>query len=150
MSGRGLYVCPKASCIEKLKRNRIIPMGAPESRTIYDALVAAVPSPGKETADALLGFAARSRKIVMGSTAVEAAIKKGKTTLVVLDGGVAPNTHKRMSSLADRHNVPIVLKNRGKPLESLVGKPNCRCLGIVDAHFAHAILDAMKTNETGA
>jgi len=90
--------------------------------------------------ETLLGFAARSRKLLAGVTAVEHGVKTGKVKLLILDPGSSPSTRKRIEDLSSRGKIPFVLYPEGELMEKVIGKTNCRCVGVTDPEFARSIL----------
>ena len=92
----------------------------------------------------LLGFAARARKITFGITALEIGLKRGKVRVLILDKNAKENTRKRILHLSRKYDVPWILYDDERTLDRVVGKANCRCVGVLDNQFAKEMLKAGK------
>lgn len=142
--GRGAYLCRDSACVAKARERNLLgeAFRAPVPGEMYLILADALKK--NESLDTLLGFAARAGKLVLGATALEAAVKKGGVGVIVLDGESRDTTRKRVETLCDRYRIPLIRKTEGRPVADAVGKPNCRCAGVRDAGFAHSILASVE------
>lgn len=145
IQGRGAYVCRSADCIRRAKESdgiaRSLKVKIPDS--VYIQLAEALNESSAKDADSLVGFAMRSGNAVPGTTAVEQAVKKGLIRLILVDRDAGPQTKKRMERIQLNQQIPFRPFNGKRPLADVTGKPNCKCVGIADRHFAEAILKAM-------
>lgn len=84
-----------------------------------------------------VGFAKRSKKLLLGVNTVLLAKKNVK--LLLLCGGASENTVKEAESFANKFNCPIVVSEK-EPLEKLVLKENCKLAAVCDDSLAKAVL----------
>lgn len=84
----------------------------------------------------MLGFAARARKLCFGAQAVEQAVKRGKTKLVVVDSDISDKTHDRMNCMCVNSGVRLIKLDR--PGQA-AGKPDKMCIAVLDDSFADKI-----------
>ena len=84
-----------------------------------------------------VGFAKKSKKLLIGSTALKTA-KKGVQLLLVCSTATE-NARKEAESYAKKFSCPIVVCD-GAPLADLVLKENCKVAAVCDKHLADAIL----------
>jgi predicted RNA-binding protein YlxR (DUF448 family) len=142
MNGRGVYLCKNAACIQKAQTKDLI--GHSFHRTVPDALyvqIAEAFQPTEKTSiETLIGFASRSRKLIKGLTGVTEAARKKKIHLLILDPEAGATTRKRIETLHNKWNIPLVEYTGKKSLSDIVGKDRCRCVGVTDTQFARTIL----------
>lgn len=92
----------------------------------------------------MLGFAARARKLCFGAQAVESAIKRRKTILVILDSEISENTYNRLSNICKHNDVGLIkLPQPGYA----AGKPESMCIAVLDDGFAVKINNLAKMGE---
>ncbi len=84
-----------------------------------------------------IGFAKKSKKLLIGSTALKTA-KKGVYLLFVCSTA-ADNAIKEAESYARKFSCPLV-RCDGAPLAELVLKENCKVAAVCDKNLAEAIL----------
>lgn len=84
-----------------------------------------------------VGFAKKSKKLLIGSTALKTA-KKGVQLLLVCSTATE-NALKEAESYARKFSCPIV-RCDGAPLADLVLKENCKVAAVCDKSLADAIL----------
>jgi len=94
------------------------------------------------TIEKLLGFSARSRKLLMGAEAVRIGINKGVVKIIVLDPQAGPSTREGIEALGQRRKIPVIYYKGENPLDRVVGKPNCKYVGITDPGFAKSIIQS--------
>ena len=143
-NGRGIYLCSKEACLLRAKDKDLIGRGlkVQTSHALYQQLAEHIHRQDQSHFETLLGFAARSRKLVLGMEAVLQGMKKGKVKTIVLDAKAGSSTQSRLQKLNQQMQVPI-LRYEGKAVfDRMIGKPNCRCVGVTDSEFARSIRDA--------
>lgn len=142
LQGRGAYLCRDSGCIEKARVKGILrqALRAEIPNSIFARLADTI-SNRKDSLETLLGFAARAGKLVLGTTAVENAARKKNIHVLILDGGARSTTRKRIEGIRDSCNIPLIMKSTGRSIEDIVGRSNCRCVGVQDASFARSILE---------
>jgi uncharacterized protein len=144
--GRGAYLCAKAECLTKAKSRHLIgeEFGLPDPPDVYVELAKTLLIGKGSSAEALIGFAVRSRRCVMGTTAVEQAFERNRIRLLILSENAGPSTRMKMEGLAEGKTVPVTIFRGPRPLEALTGKANCQVLGILDGNFARKIQQALN------
>ena len=96
---------------------------------------------------ALLGFAAKARKLSFGTHATMYAITVNKAKLVCAAEDISAKSVKELKFKADKMNIPVIIL-KGINIQDIshaVGK-NCGILAVNDEGFAKALLD--KQGET--
>jgi len=146
--GRGAYLCPDKKCLAKAHKtdalSKALKKKVPE--TVYLALARHLASVSEDDSpEKLLGFALRSRTALLGSTAVEQGLKRGKVRLVVLDRSTAEATQDRMGRLCKALARPLRLWQGEKAVSDITGKANCRIIGITDASIALTLSRQLKS-----
>ena len=87
---------------------------------------------------AMIGFAAKSGKCSYGAYSVEAAIKKRKARLILMDRGLSCQSKTKYINLCDKFNVQVL--EIDKPC-SAAGKPDKLVMAVNDNNFAELILN---------
>ena len=95
--------------------------------------------PGKDRVLSMLGLAARSRNVVSGGFATEAAVKEGKAALVIIAEDASGNTRKKYSNMCDFYNVPFAIHGTKDVLGHSMGKEERSVLAVTDEGFANSI-----------
>ena len=90
----------------------------------------------KSKIDSYVGFCLRSRKIALGSGAIDAL--KGGVFLLIADATAAKNSQKLAVKFKNRFSCPLVLCKSG--FETLVKKGGCKIAAIKDLELSKAIL----------
>ena len=143
--GRGLYICPAGVCIEKTRDRELIrrAWGVKTSDDLFIQLAKYIRSQQSDLKK-ILGFSARARKIITGVEAVCMAVKKKRVRVIVLDRNAGESTRIKIEALSRRWDVPLVFSTDDFSVSHIVGKANCRCIGITDDDFAKSLHS--KTN----
>lgn len=87
----------------------------------------------------LIGLAMKAGKIAGGETAAEAALRRREAQLVILSEDASPNTTKKFTDLARRHQVPVCRVFGKTELGTAVGRGERSCLTVTDSGFAEMI-----------
>ena len=90
-----------------------------------------------------IGFALKSRGIILGANSVYA--EKKRKYLLLLCQSAAKNTAKDFIAYAARQSIPAI-KTCGVLLEDIVNKSNCKVAAITDRHLAEAVLNNLSDN----
>ncbi len=99
-----------------------------------------------DKAKALIGLAMRAGRCRCGTTAVEAAVRKGDGYLVIMDEAISDNSRKRYNNLCRHYNVPLYA------LESAcaaAGRPGQMGMVLLDAGFAEGIRKEIESHQCG-
>ncbi len=144
INGRGVYVCKRAECIRTAKEKNLaetaLKICIPGS--VYFDMAQAFERQETGNLVPLLGFAVRSGKALFGVTSIQNAARKGNVRLILLEEDAGARTRHRIARLLRTTPIPMIRYRGVRSLETLVGKPNCKCIGIVDGHFADSIRKA--------
>jgi ribosomal protein L7Ae-like RNA K-turn-binding protein len=89
--------------------------------------------------ETMIGFAAKSRQLISGSTTVEVRLKKGQVFLVICAQDLSPRTIKSFSGLCETRQVPFYCYGSCSDIGHWIGKPGRGVIGIVSTHFAATI-----------
>ena len=103
--------------------------------------------PGKDKVLSMLGLAARSRNVVSGGFATEAAVKEGKAALVIIAEDASGNTRKKYSNMCNFYEVPCVLHGTKDVLGHSMGKEERSVLAVTDEGFANSIRKHLEDSE---
>jgi len=148
--GRGAYICADPECLTKAKSRRLFgeEFGLPDPADVYIELAETLLAGKGSSVDALIGFAVRSRRAVLGTTAVEQAFDRNRIRLLVLSENAGQSTRTKMEGVAEVKGIPVSIYRGSRPLEELTGKANCQVLGVLDGNFARKIQEALKNDRT--
>ena len=86
---------------------------------------------------AYVGFAKKSKKLLIGSTALKTA--KKSVYLLLVCSTATENAKKEAEGYAKKFSCPVVMCD-GAPLSELVLKENCKVAAVCDKNLAQAIL----------
>ena len=139
--GRGAYLCAKKTCLSLAQKQRLIGscFRCSDPSSVYLELARRLEGKGPMSVEVLVGFAAKGGKCVFGMTAVEQMMKRDKIHLLLVSEDMSEKNQKKVAALAEHHRVPILPYAGYRPLDSVVGKPNCRILGITDLRLSSQI-----------
>ena len=91
----------------------------------------------KDKLIAYLGFANKSGSIIYGVDNIEA--KASKVKIVIYDDRLSDNSLNKLNNVVKRYN--ILVYNSNHSIDELLGKNNCKAVGITSNDFARAIKD---------
>ncbi len=103
--------------------------------------------PGKDKVLSMLGLAARSRNVVSGGFATEAAVKDGKAALVIIAEDASGNTRKKYSNMCNCYEVPCAFHGTKAVLGHSMGKDERSVLAVTDEGFADSIRKHLGDSE---
>lgn len=86
--------------------------------------------------ESILGFAAKARKLVVGTAAVEKGIKRRQVDLVIYASDLSPKTIKELQFLCDSNGVKYFCYSLRSELGKVIGAPERGVIGIVSRQFA--------------
>lgn len=89
-------------------------------------------------AETFIGFSTRCGKIVFGIEQIERLKRAPK--LMILCSTIGENSRKKSLLYAERKNVKVLVLSQ-RILGDIVGKDNCKVIGLTDTHLAQAIID---------
>lgn len=92
----------------------------------------------------MVGLAVKAGKAISGSFAVEGVVRRGKASLVLVDGRASANTLRQYESLCKNNGVELVRLEGSGVLEDMLGRENRTVLAVTDAGFAAAILEILR------
>ena len=98
---------------------------------------------------ALLGLARRAGRAIVGSRAVEEAVRAGGVKVAVLAGDVSANTRQRVRGLLARSSVPVLELGDRNGLGGAVGKGPVAVVGVTDSGLASRLLNGVADTLTG-
>jgi ribosomal protein L7Ae-like RNA K-turn-binding protein len=106
---------------------------------VYLRLAGVIQHSSAEKLESLIGMGIRSRKIVLGRTTVERAVKDRKVRLLLVSAETQKNTLEWIEALSRYRRILFFRWPGPKPFEDVVHKANCRVAGVVDAGLAEEI-----------
>ncbi len=95
--------------------------------------------PGKDKVLSMLGLAARSRNVVSGGFATEAAVKSGKAHLVIIAEDASDNTRKKYNNMCSFYEVPCAVYGSKEMVGHSMGREERSVLAVTDEGFANSI-----------
>ena len=84
----------------------------------------------------MLGFAARARACVIGTTAVEMAVRKHAVRLLVLDAEVSEASRAQWEETCRRQRIPCGVAEPAGEAGRRAGKPAAKVIGVTEKLFA--------------
>ena len=87
----------------------------------------------------MIGFAAKSRQLISGSTTVEFAIKKGQVRLVICAQDLSVKTIQHFQHLCETRGISFYSYGSCSDLGQWIGKPGRGVIGIISNHFAATV-----------
>lgn len=90
----------------------------------------------KDKVESYLGFCLRSRRIALGSGAIDCL--RGGVHLIIVCSSAADNTFKKALKFKNRFSCPLMICKCG--LERAVNKQGCKIAAVKDYNLAKAIL----------
>lgn len=143
LPGRGLYVCRTAECFQEFRNKNMLKTiwNCTVLPDFYTDLAMTLKKDNIKDAANLIGFAVRSGKAVLGATALERGIKRKKVFLVIVDRMAGDTTRKRINAISSQNKIPVFEFSGERALADIVGKPNCRSVGICNTKFSRSILN---------
>lgn len=94
----------------------------------------------------LIGLAARARKVCFGADSVEDKIKRRQVKLLIVAEDASERTKDKFKKLAEKENVPVIIKGEIEILSKAIGKSNKAIIGIEDINLSNEI---QKINNGG-
>lgn len=86
-----------------------------------------------------MGFAKKSRNLLMGYNTCVFAMNKGKVKLLIVAEDISENTGKKIEKEAKKHQVPYVVYGKSDDLSQMAGTGGRSIFGITDQNFADVI-----------
>ena len=144
--GRGAYLCENPECLTRARSKRLIGaiFGVCDPAGVYLEMAETLAKGKESPAEALIGLALRSRKCLVGTTAVERAFQRNRIQLLVLSENAGQSTRNKMEGMAGKRGVPVSVFRGRRPLEAVTGRANCQVLGVADNGFARKIREALE------
>lgn len=103
--------------------------------------------PNKDRVLSMLGLATRSRNVVSGGFATEAAVKGGTAALVIIAEDASGNTRKKYSNMCGFYEVPCAFHGTKAVLGHSMGKEERSVLAVTDEGFADSIRKHLGDSE---
>ncbi len=146
IDGRGYYVCSSDQCILNLKKKALLAAATDLNvgPSLYLEIASEYKRREKNHLTSLIEFAARSHNLVTGLQAVESHASKDKISMMIMDKTTAQNTRKSIYALYKKYRIPFYIFNEEKTLEQIIGKPNCKCIGITNRQFSRQLIHEFK------
>lgn len=96
----------------------------------------------KSKINTYIGFCIKSRKIALGSGAIDAL--RGGVYLLIVDDGAANNTKKLALKFQNRFQCPLLICKSG--FEEAVNRAGCKIAAVRDGELAKAIVQSKEDN----
>jgi ribosomal protein L7Ae-like RNA K-turn-binding protein len=101
----------------------------------------------RDKIDSYLGFAARSRNLVVGTDTCRILMGKGKLKLLILATDLSENTREKVVREAIKNNVPYKTYETKEKLSKLTGEKTSGVFGILDDNFKNVIVKELENKE---
>jgi len=139
-SGDGIVLCRDPDCVRRARETRVLEsrFGA-VTEDAYLRIARKIRSATPDKPANLVGMGLRSRKIVLGRTGVEQAMRSGKVRLILISRDTQKHTREWAETQSRMHHIPLVSWPGPGSFEDVVHKANCRVAGIMDEGIAEAI-----------
>ncbi len=148
LPGRGGYLCPDGSCVEKAAGGRLVTtlrsdspqeLSARKLREILTGTLA-------KHALSMLGLAQKSGKVVSGTNLVRGELKRkaADRSLVIVADDASDETVRKIRSAADRSNAEIIEFLSRENLGKATGKGLRSVLMVKDTGFARAVAESIN------
>ncbi len=98
--------------------------------------------------DSYLGFAKRSRNLLMGYNTCLLAMNKKKLKLLILASDVSENTIKKLVKTAKDRNIEYRIYGNCEELSQICGTTGRGVFGITDQNFARVILKEIDEDQS--
>ncbi|HHX03398.1 MAG TPA: hypothetical protein GX733_03825 [Tissierellia bacterium] len=95
----------------------------------------------KDKVLSLLGFAAKSRKLLSGARSVERGLQEQKVVLLIASTQMSRSALNRLNYQRD---IPVIQEYTAEQLSQVIGKKNRHIIGITDPAMAKAMLEFSK------
>jgi len=92
----------------------------------------------------LIGFATKSRKLLLGTNSVEQGIRQKKAKLVLAAGDINPKRLAILRKWCADMEIPFLVIGRKEEYGALLRKPPVGLLALTDEHMVSGILNAAK------
>lgn len=89
----------------------------------------------------MIGLAKRAGKVVTGAEICEAAIKKGKSKLIIIAGDISENGRKSITDACKYYKVKFIEYADKSRLGKITGSEARAVVSVNDVGFAQAVLD---------
>ncbi|MDZ7373288.1 MAG: ribosomal L7Ae/L30e/S12e/Gadd45 family protein [candidate division KSB1 bacterium] len=96
-------------------------------------------------AEALLGFARRAGRLAIGSSAIEASLRKRRCRLLIFAQDASRWTVRHLASQAFRAGVPVVAFSTRNRLGQILGRGLVAAIGVDDPQFAASLRDTLAS-----
>ena len=97
----------------------------------------------------LIGFAAKSRKLLLGTYSVEQGIRSKQAKLVLAAADINPKRLEILKLWCDDMGIPFISAGRKEDYGALLHKPPLGLLALTDEHMASGILKKSAPNTNG-
>ena len=87
----------------------------------------------------LIGLAARARKVCFGADSVEDRTSRRQVKLLIVAEDASDRTKDKFKKIAEKENVPIIVKGEIELLSKAIGKSNKAIIGIEDINLSNEI-----------
>ena len=87
----------------------------------------------------LIGLAARARKVCFGADSVEDRTSRRQVKLLIVAEDASERTKDKFKKIAEKENVPIIVKGEIELLSKAIGKSNKAIIGIEDINLSNEI-----------
>ncbi|HEX7713814.1 MAG TPA: ribosomal L7Ae/L30e/S12e/Gadd45 family protein [Bacillota bacterium] len=92
----------------------------------------------------LLGMAARAGRLVSGTAAVEAGLKRQQVLLVICATDLAPRTIRNFSFWCEKYHAGFFCYGTRSELGKCIGRPERGLIGVTGVDFAGAIRSRLE------
>ncbi len=88
----------------------------------------------------MIGFAKRAGKVVTGTELCEAAVKNGKSRLIIIAGDISENGRKSITDACKYYKVKYIRYGDKAQLGKITGADERAAVSVNDGNFARAVL----------
>ena len=97
----------------------------------------------------MIGLCAKAGRMVFGTQACAAGIKKRKVKLLLIEDAASSNTQKDFMDACAYYNVPVIINDSPKRIGEAAGKPANKVFGIVCPEFSKRLMEIHRDKISG-
>jgi ribosomal protein L7Ae-like RNA K-turn-binding protein len=95
----------------------------------------------------LLGLGLKAGTVVVGTTGVRAALRRGDLALIVLASDLSQRTEEKVARLAHGTGIPVLVGPSARELGLRLGRDEIQAVGVRDPRLADGLRDCWSGRE---
>lgn len=95
----------------------------------------------------LLGLGLKAGSVVVGTTGVRAALRRGDLALIVLASDLSQRTEEKVARLAHGTGIPVLLGPSSRELGQRLGRDEIQAVGVRDPRLADGLRECWSSRQ---